>query len=79
VLREKRELVGVTGESVLHGLDASLVLEPEDGSVGGLEAVELLLGGGEGLGPDDGAEGLDRDVPELLVLLSEEDNGTCGL
>jgi hypothetical protein len=48
-------------------------LEPHDSSVSGLEAIDLLLSGGESLGGNDGAESLLDDVPQLLVLLLEQD------
>lgn len=54
-------------------------LEPENGSVGGLEAVEFLEGGTEFVGRDNGTEGLDHDVPELFVLGFEKDDGAGGL
>lgn len=48
-------------------------------SVSGLEAVQLLCGALELLSGDDGLEDILGDVPELLVLLLEENDGAGAL
>lgn len=71
-LRPDGEVLLVEREVLLELADGDLVLEEEDGAVAGLEARELLLGGGPLLLGDDGLEDLAGDVPELLVLGLEE-------
>lgn len=73
-------MLGPGGEAVLVGgvlrleaLDALLVLEEEDGAVaGGEAAVDLALGRGKLVGGHDALEHVQRDLPEFLVLVSEE-------
>lgn len=74
-----REAVGVDGELGLEGLGGVGVLVEEDGAGAALEEGELVGGGLELVLGDNGLEGLGGDVPELLVLGAEEDDGTVGL
>ena len=71
-LRPDGEVVLVEREVLLELADRGLVLEEEDGAVAGLEARELLVGGGPLLLGDDRLEDLAGNVPELLVLSLEE-------
>jgi hypothetical protein len=48
-------------------------------SVGALEHVNLALGSGPSLSGDDGLQDLSVDVPELVVLSVEEEDGAGGL
>ena len=65
----------VDGELGLEGLDDVLVLEEEDGAVAGGEVLDLRLRRGELLRGHDLAQDVQRDVPELLVLLTEQQDG----
>lgn len=77
--REGGELVGVGGPLGLEGGDGVHVVEEEDGAGGGTEHGHLVTGGLPVLGGDDGAEDVGGQVPQLLVLLAEEDDDTVGL
>lgn len=48
-------------------------------AVGGLEAVDLLLGAVELVLRSKGLQDLDNVVPELLVVLVQQDNEAGGL
>lgn len=48
-------------------------------AVGSAEAADLLLGAFELVLGGEGLEDLDNVVPELLVVLVQEDNETSGL
>lgn len=75
VLGPGGETVLVEGEAGLEVLDAVLVLEEEDGAVaGGEAAVDLALGRGELVGGDDTLEHVQGDLPELLVLVTQEED-----
>ena len=70
------EVGGVEGVLLLDALDDGLVLEEEDGAVaGGEAAVDLALGRPPLVGGDDGLERVEDDLPELLVLVPEEEDG----
>ena len=76
VLGPDGEVGGVEGVLLLEALDDGLVLEEEDGAVaGGEAAVDLALGRAPLVGGDDGLERVEDDLPELLVLVSEEEDG----
>lgn len=75
VLGPGGEAVLIGGVLRLEGFDALLVLEEEDGAVaGGEAAVDLALGRGELVGGHDALEHVQRDLPELLVLVAEEED-----
>lgn len=69
-----REAVLVEGDARLEVFDALLVLEEEDGAVAGGEALDLGLGRGELRGGNEALEDLEGDVPQLLVLVAEEED-----
>lgn len=73
------EAVGVEGELVLQGLCGRGVLEEEHGAGGALEERELVGGGLEVFGGDNGLEGVRGNVPQLLVLAAKEHDGAVGL
>jgi hypothetical protein len=60
-------------------MEVKHTLKPHNGSVGSLEAVDFLLGGGESLRWNDGAERLLHNFPQLVVLLLEQHDGSRGL
>ena len=66
------ELVVVDGELGLERLDDVLVLEEEHRAMAGGEVLDLRLRRTELLRGDDLAEDVQRDVPELLVLLPKQ-------
>ena len=69
------EAVGVEGELALEVLDDVLVLEEEDGAVPGGEALDAALRRGELVRGHDALEHVQRDVPQFLVLVAEEQHG----
>ncbi len=75
MFRPGGEAVLVGGVLFLEALDALLVLEEKDGAVpSGEAAIDLALGRGELVCGHDGLEHVQRDLPQLLVLVSEEEN-----
>lgn len=73
------ELVGIRGELVLHCLNNLIVVKEEDGAGSTLEHGHLVarrLPAGFG---NDGFEDVGGNVPELVVLGAEEDDGAVGL
>ena len=68
------EAVLVERELRLEVLDDVLVLEEEDGTVAVREALDLPLGRGELLRGDDLLQDVQRDVPKLLVVVTEQEN-----
>lgn len=73
------EAVGVDGELVGKFVNHGGVVEEKDGSGGGLEAGDTAGGGFPASLGDNGLEGVGGDVPELVVLVTEEDEKTVGL
>ena len=68
------EAVLVERELRLEVLDDVLVLEEEDGTVAVREALDLPLGRGELLRRDNLLQDVQGDVPELLVVVTEQEN-----
>ena len=68
------EAVLVERELRLEVLDDVLVLEEEDGTVAVREAVDPRLSRGELLRRDDLLQDVHGDVPELLVVVTEQEN-----
>ena len=68
------EAVLVERELRLEVLDDVLVLEEEDGIVAVREALDLPLGRGELLRRDNLLQDVQGDVPELLVVVTEQEN-----
>ena len=66
------EAVLVDWELGLEVLDRDLVLEEENSAVAVREALDTRLRRGELLRGDDLTEDVQRDVPELLVLLPKQ-------
>ena len=68
------EAVLVERELRLEVLDDVLVLEEEDGTVAVREALDFSLGRGELLRRDNLLQDVQGDVPELLVVVTEQEN-----
>lgn len=77
--RPRREAVRVDGELLLHSLDDVRVLKHHDRARRGAEHAHLLARGLELFGGHDGLEGVGGDVPQLLVVGAEEEDGAVGL
>lgn len=80
VLGEGRVDTGEGGLRLDGSVDNGLVLEESNGAVASLvRAVELALEGLLELGGEVGLVGLPESIPELDVLLAEDDDSTRGL
>ncbi len=74
MLRPGGEAVLVERELGLEVLHDGLILEEEDGAVTVREALDSALGGGELVCRNNLLEDIQGDIPELLVLVSEQED-----
>lgn len=79
LISPNRELISIKRKVLLQLLHGLLIDEEKNGAGTALEERELVAGGLPVLLGDDGAESIGGDVPELVVLGAEEEDGAVGL